>query len=91
MEEAEDSSREVSIALPPGWRFSLRLTRGEDGFHGGVSELHEGEQLRCRMMLSNLDRDRQVALEKVAARLEHWLAEWQSRDHSGSTGFADLQ
>jgi hypothetical protein len=90
MEEEQDCSKEVSLALPAGWRFGLRLTRGEDLFYGGVCELHEGELLRCRMLLSNLDKDRRVALDKVSARVGLWLAEWQSRDHSGTTGFADL-
>ena len=91
MEEPEDCSRiQASIALPEGWRLSLHLTRGEEDFYGGLSELFEGEVLRCRMMLSNLDRDREVALGKVANRIELWLAEWQSRDHSGNTNFADL-
>lgn len=88
--EEPDSSLEISVPLPEGWSFSLRLTQGEDQTHGGVAELHEGGVLRCRMLLSNLDRDRKVALDRVATRVELWLAEWQSRDHSGSTGFADL-
>jgi hypothetical protein len=91
MEEPEDCSVQASIALPEGWRLSLHLTRGEEDFYGGVSELYEGDVLRCRMMLSNLDRDRRVALGKVATRIELWLAEWQSRDHSGNTNFADLE
>lgn len=81
---------EISPDLPAGWTFDLQLTRGEDQTHGGVAELREGGVLRCRMLLSNLDRDRKVALDRVATRVERWLAEWQSRDHSGSTGFDDL-
>jgi hypothetical protein len=42
------------------------------------------------MLLSNLECDRKVALDRVATRVELWLAEWQSRDHSGDTGFVDL-
>lgn len=90
MEEEQDCSLDVSLTLPAGWRFGLKLTRGEDLFYGGVCELHERELLRCRMLLSNLDRDRKVALDKVATRVELWLAEWQSRDHSGNTDFAEL-
>jgi len=90
MEEPEDCHDEVAIPLPEGWRFSLRLTRGEEDFYGGVCELHEADVLRCRMMLSNLDRDRRLALDRVASRVEAWLAEWQARDHSGNTGFSDL-
>jgi hypothetical protein len=88
--EESDCSGEVSLALPVGWRISLRLTRGEDEFYGGVSELYEGDKLRCRMMLSNLDRDRRAALDRVATRVARWLAEWQARDHSGNTSFSEL-
>lgn len=88
--EPEDCSLDLSRALPEGWTFSLELKRGEDQAYGGVAALHEGGVLRCRMLLSNLDSDRQVALDRVATRVELWLAEWQSRAHSGSTGFADL-
>lgn len=91
MDEPEDCSLELALDLPEGWTFSLALKRGEDRCHGGVAELHEHGVLRCRMMLSNLDSDRRVALDRVATRVELWLAEWQSRDHSGTTGFADLQ
>jgi hypothetical protein len=52
--------------------------------------LREGGVLRCRMLLSNLDRDRKLALDRIATRVEFWLAEWQSRDHSGTTAFVDL-
>ena len=90
MKPPEDCSPELSLAVPEGWSFSLRLTQGPDGAHGGVAELHEGDSLRCRMQLSNLDRDRAAALERVAERVRSWLAEWATRDHSGSTGFADL-
>jgi len=85
-----DANLEISLNLPEGWTFDLQLTRGEDQMHGGVAELREGGVLRCRMLVSNLDRDRKLALDRVATRVEFWLAEWQSRDHSGSTGFADL-
>jgi hypothetical protein len=85
-----DDNLELSLNLPEGWTFDLQLTRGEDQTHGGVAELREGGVLRCRMLLSNVDRDRKVALDRVATRVELWLAEWQSRDHSGSTGFVDL-
>jgi hypothetical protein len=90
MDEPDDCSLELSLTLPEGWTFSLQLTRGDDLSHGGVAQLHENGALRCRMLLSNLDGDRQVALDRVATRVELWLAEWQSRDHSGSSGFADL-
>jgi hypothetical protein len=86
----DDCSHEVDIALPPGWRLHLKLRRGEDRFHGGTAELFEGEVPRCRMLLSNLDADRRVALARVETRIGLWLAEWQSRNHSGNTGFADL-
>lgn len=85
-----DANLEISLDLPEGWTFDLQLTQGEDRTHGGVAELREGGVLRCRMMLSNLDRDRKVALDRVATRVELWLAEWQTRDHSGTTGFVDL-
>lgn len=90
MDEPEDCSLELLLALPEGWSFNLQLRRGDDQTHGGIAELHENGVLRCRMLLSNLDGDRRVALDRVATRVEMWLAEWQSRDHSGSTGFADL-
>ena len=86
----QDANLEISLRLPEGWTFDLQLTQSEDQLHGGVAELREGGVLRCRMLLSNLDCDRKVALDRVATRVEFWLAEWQSRDHSGTTGFADL-
>ncbi len=86
----DDCGDAAAIALPPGWRLALKLRRGDDGFHGGTAELFEGDAARCRMQLSHLDRDRQVALARVATRIGLWLVEWQSRDHSGNTGFADL-
>jgi hypothetical protein len=85
-----DTNLEISLNLPEGWSFDLQLTQGEDQTYGGVAELREGGVLRCRMLLSNVDRDRKAALDRVATRVELWLAEWQSRDHSGSTGFVDL-
>ena len=90
MDEPDDCSPELSLTLPEGWTFTPRLRRGDDLAHGGVAELHENGVLRCRMLLSNLDRDRKVALDRVATRVELWLAEWQSRDHSGNSDFADL-
>jgi hypothetical protein len=85
-----DANPDISLDLPEGWTFELQLTRSEDQTHGGVAELREGGVLRCRMLLSNVDRDRKVALDRVATRVERWLADWQARDHSGSTGFIDL-
>jgi len=85
-----DASLEISLNLPEGWTLDLQLTRSEDRTHGGVAELREGGVLRCRMLLSNLDRDRKLALDRIATRIEFWLAEWQSRDHSGTTAFVDL-
>lgn len=85
-----DSPPDIDVPVPEGWTFHLQLTQAEDLSHGGVAELREGGVLRCRMMLSNLDRDRRVALERVARRVGLWLAEWQARDHSGNTDFADL-
>ena len=85
-----DCSLELSLPLPEGWTFNLQLKRGEDQSYGGLAEFHENGVLRCRMLLSNLDSDRKVALDRVATRVELWLAEWQSRDHSGNTDFADL-
>jgi len=90
MQEPEHPDLDLPLKLPTGWSFSLKVTRGEDQSHGGIAELREGEVLRCRMLLSHLDSDRHLALDRVATRVELWLADWQSRPHSGDTGLSTL-
>jgi hypothetical protein len=82
---------EVQPTLPPGWCLDLKIAPDAEGELGGVAELWQGEELRCRLVLTRYGRDRAAAVQRVHARVEYWLSEWSSRTHTGDTEFGELE
>ena len=77
--------------LPTGWRLDMKLGADAQGELGGVAELWEGQDLRCRLVLTRYGQDRAAALQRVNSRIAYWLSEWQARPHTGSTEFGELE
>jgi hypothetical protein len=77
--------------LPPGWRLDMKLGADASGELGGVAELWEDEQLRCRLVLTRYGQDRAAAVARVNSRVEYWLSEWLARPHTGGTAFGELE
>ena len=95
MEEEVDNKQQpqppdVQPVLPAGWRLDLKLGADAEGELGGVAELWEGPDLRCRLVLTRYGQDRAAAVQRVHSRIAYWLSEWQARPHTGSTDFGEL-
>ena len=77
--------------LPAGWRLDLKLGPDAAGEFGGVVEVWEGSEMRCRLVLTMCGQDRDAAVARVNKRVEDWVSEWLARPHSGDTDFAQLE
>ena len=88
---ASNDIRDRAPYLPPGWTLSLELNEDETGELGGVAQLQQHGEVRCRMVLTRYGTDRAAAVARVNARVEHWLSEWLSRPHTGATAFGELE
>lgn len=78
-------------SLPPGWRLEMKLGPDATGELGGVAQLWEGPDLRCRLVLTRYGQDRAAAVARVNARVEYWVSEWLTRPHTGATDFGQLE
>lgn len=74
-----DLGPECDPRLPAGWTFELRMKRNAAGAFGGIGLLSRHGQAMCHLTLPGLRGERAQALRAVKARVEAWLAEWQSR------------
>ena len=95
MEEDDNSKQQAqqrdAPVLPDGWRLDLKIAPDAEGELGGVAELWEGPDMRCRLVLTRDGPDHTAAVQRVHSRIEYGLSEWQSRPHTGRTGFGELE
>lgn len=82
---------DACAVLPAGWRLDLKLGPDAVGEFGGVAEVWEGAEMRCRLVLTLCGQDRAAAVARVNKRVEDWVSDWLARPHSGSTDFAQLE
>ena len=89
--EQQPQQADASPMLPPGWRLELKLGPDSQGELGGVAEVWQGPEMRCRLVITRYGQDRAAAIARINARVEYWLSEWLSRPHSGDTVYAELE
>ena len=90
-EPAKESRAEVRRLERDGWQARIFITgRRESGAMAGHADLYRAGLYSCRITTANDHRDEMPATNDLEARANAWIDDWNSREHSGDTGFVDL-
>ncbi|MBT2321481.1 hypothetical protein J7E62_03790 [Variovorax paradoxus] len=86
-----DQDGEVKRFVHAGWEISVCLSvMGADGQAAGHADLWRDGAYLCRVALSGRFADEMQACEALEHKARDWVDDWNSRDHSGDTGFASI-
>ena len=73
------------------WEGHIHITgRNEQGILAAHAELFRDAQFKCRIMVAQQFRDDKLATAALEEKAMQWMDDWNSRDHSGETGFTEL-
>ena len=75
--------------LPPEWTVQVQTAPGAEGPRFSADLYRSGEMM-CRIALSGTFSSSEVAEEALWSRLQSWLKDYESRPHSGESGFQIL-
>ena len=88
---ANESRTEARRFARDTWEVRVFITgRRESGSLVGHADLYRDGAYRCRITTANDHHDERLAMNSLEARAHAWIDAWNSRDHSGDTGFASL-
>jgi hypothetical protein len=73
-----------------GWEVRVYLTGHGSGSVAGHAEVDRHGEYKCRIVLAGTAADEETAIDALAVKALNWIDDWHRRDHSGSTGFADI-
>ena len=76
--------------ISPEWTVCVHADPGVDGGAHYHADLHRSGELVCRIALSGTFHDREQAEDALWTRLKTWLEDYESRPHSGDSGFQIL-
>lgn len=82
---------EVKRFVYEAWevRVCLEATAAEGQSSGHADLWRDGEH-RCRVALTGRFPDAASACDALERKAKSWVDEWNSRDHTGETGFASM-
>lgn len=86
-----DENGEARRVTHLGWeiRISLSPARTEAQMAGHADLWRDGVH-RCRIALSGHFPSADSACDALERKSHDWIADWNTRKHSGDTGFSDL-
>jgi hypothetical protein len=73
------------------WEGRIHVTgRGKDGSVVAHAELFRASTFICRIALARQFDEEEQAVDALQAKAVDWMDDWNSRQHSGDTGFTSL-
>ena len=83
---------EVKRLVHEGWEIRICLDAVmNEAQSAGHADLWRGGEHKCRIALTSRFVDAAGACDTLERKAKEWVDDWNSRDHSGDTGFARLE
>ena len=74
-----------------GWQVRVFIMgRLESGAVTGYVDLYRSGEYKCRITTARHNSDEQLAVVDLREKALRWIEDWNSREHSGDTGFVSL-
>ncbi len=89
--DAGESGAEVHRFECDDWHARIFIIgRRENGAVAAHVDLYRAGKLICRLTTARHNSDEQLAVDDLADKAVKWIDDWNSREHSGDTGFLSL-